>query len=106
MIAKSFGTYVPLGNLGLSQGEVHCSSRKLTFLQRTTMSLRRRSLNCPREQLKPFFLLGTIMSPEKEHFSLENLGLSPRKIHCFLGKLYFSPWNFSYFTGNLLGTST
>jgi hypothetical protein len=58
MIAKSCRTYVSLGNLGLSLGEVHCSSGNLTFPQGTTMYLRRRSLNYPGEQIKPLFSLG------------------------------------------------
>jgi hypothetical protein len=40
MIIKSFETYVPSRNLGLSMGEVHCSLGKLAFPWVVIMSLR------------------------------------------------------------------
>ncbi len=78
VITKRFGMYVSMGNLGLSPREVHCSPGKLAFLQRTIMSPGRRSLNCPKEQLKLFFLLGVITSSNKKI-------LSPLKTWLHLG---------------------
>jgi len=66
MIAKSFRTYVPSRNLGLSMGEVHCSLGKLVFPWVIIMSLGRKNLSGLKEQLKPFFPLRIIMSLGKE----------------------------------------
>ncbi len=49
MIAKGFKTYVSLGNLDLSQKEVG-------------FPFEIKILNCPGEQLKPFFPYETMMS--------------------------------------------
>jgi hypothetical protein len=70
VIVKNFGTYI-------SSMKVHCSSRKLTFLQRTIMSLGRRSLSFPIKQFKRFFPEGIIMSPEEKELKL------PRGIDVF-----------------------
>jgi len=48
----------------------------------TIMSLRRRSLSCPNEQLKPFFLENNHVLKEKEFFL-------PLEHGCYLGQLKF-----------------
>jgi hypothetical protein len=62
VIVKKFGTYV-------SPVKVHCSSKKLTFLRGTIMSLGKSS-SCPREQLNPFFPCEIIMSPGEKELKL------------------------------------
>jgi hypothetical protein len=62
MIAKRFKTYVSLGNLGLSLGEVHYSPRNIHVP-------REKDLNFLKEQFKPFFPWGTIMSQGKKNLS-------------------------------------
>jgi len=60
VIAKTLKTYVSLKNLGLSLGEIHCSSRKVPFsLGNLAISSKKNSL-FPREVVfftKEFFLL-------------------------------------------------
>jgi len=66
MIAKSFETYVPSRNLGLSLGEVHCFLGKLVFPCGIIMFPRRRNLSGVKEELKPFFSMKIIISFEEE----------------------------------------
>jgi hypothetical protein len=67
VITKIFRTYVSLKNLGVSLGKIHYSLRSnlnLFFPWGIIMSLGR-SLNCPKEQLKHFFLKNNHV-PEEE----------------------------------------
>jgi len=68
VIAKIFQTYVFSRNLGLYLGKVHYSMRNF-FFWGIIISLKRRSLSCLREQLKPFFPWGTVMSLGKKILS-------------------------------------
>jgi len=79
MIAKRFGTYVSLKNLGLSLGEIHCSPRKIVLPRGTIMVPRKRSLSCHREQVKLFF-------PRERSCPFGKKSLScPREQPCSLG---------------------
>jgi hypothetical protein len=65
VIAKRFGTYVSMGNIGLSLGKIHCSSRKV-----------------------PFSLGNLGLSSRKIHCSLDKLYFSPTNFSYSLGNLF------------------